>query len=83
MPVFKPNRFDVLDNGDISRIDRLVYHRDGSIEVVDYKFTTSRKKEDREQVKRYISLMKQIYPGRTISGSLWYIDQNVIVAVKE
>ncbi|MDE6395695.1 MAG: UvrD-helicase domain-containing protein [Muribaculaceae bacterium] len=81
--IFVPNPLDVLDNGDISRIDRLVFHRDGSIEVVDYKFTTGRKKGDRDQVKRYIGLMRQIYPDRKISGSLWYVDQNVIVAVND
>ncbi len=83
MSIFAPNPLDVFDNGDISRIDRLVFRTDGAIEIVDYKFTTGRKKEDREQVKRYIRLVRQIYPDREVRGCLWYVDQDVIVAVKD
>ena len=83
MPVFTPNPLDSFDNGDISRIDRLVFHTDGSIEIVDYKFTTAGKKDDREQVKRYIRLIKQIYQGRKVTGSLWYVDRDKIVKVND
>lgn len=82
MTLFAPNPLDIFDNGDISRLDRVVFHTDGTIEIVDYKFTTGRRSENESQVDRYVELINQIYPGRPVKASLWYVDLNVIESVK-
>ncbi len=63
--------YDARD-GATRRVDRIVFNRDGSIDVVDYKFTSRPRKVHVEQVERYMALLGDIYPGRTIRGALWY-----------
>lgn len=63
------------------RVDRLVFNRDGSIDVIDYKFTTRELPSHRRQVKEYVGLISSIYPGRTINAWLWYPQEGKIVEV--
>lgn len=82
LSVFVPNKLDNVDFGDVSRIDRAVFYNDGSIDIVDYKFTTGRSRDNREQVARYVRAMRDLFPGHTVRGFLWYIDRGEISPVK-
>ncbi len=62
----------VHDSGESwSRIDRLVFFPDGSVEVVDYKFTSERPKYHRKQVLYYMGLIRKM-GYREVRGYLWY-----------
>lgn len=58
----------------IKRIDRLVVHPNGEVDVVDYKFTTEQTKEHRAQVERYVRCVQRIMPDARVRGFLWYVD---------
>lgn len=61
------------------RPDRVVIH--GSVaEVVDYKFGTPRE-EHIQQVRVYMSLLRQLYPRHTVKGFLWYMYSGTIKEV--
>ena len=62
------------------RPDRVVVHG-SEVEVVDYKFGKS-KKEHEEQVRSYMKLLQEIYPGRTVKGFLWYVYDGTVKEVK-
>lgn len=81
--VFVPpaNPLDAFAQGSTRRIDRLMFFPDGSIEILDYKFTSAPTKENFEQVRNYISLVSEAYPGRKVSGTLWFVDQAEIKSV--
>jgi len=75
--------FDVCDaSGNVNRMDRVVVDPDAVL-VIDYKtgIETDLKQpsrfeeKDREQVRRYIALMKEIHPDRPARGVLAYLDQ--------
>lgn len=64
------------------RPDRIVFHHDGSIEIIDYKFTTAPHPGHAQQVKQYLALMRTAYPDRSIKAWLWYVDKNKIIPVE-
>ena len=55
----------------VLRPDRVVM-TDDSITVIDYKFGHPCRDYD-NQVRRYMNLMKQMYPGHNVKGHIWYI----------
>lgn len=69
----------VTGSGELYRIDRLVIDRD-DITVIDYK--TGKENQDHQtQVRRYMEIVKDLYPGRTVRGCLAYVDLNVVTEV--
>ena len=66
--------------GETFRPDRVVVAPDGSVAVVDYKFTTEARVGHRRQVELYISLLKRM--GREkVDGFLWYPLLGLIIKV--
>ena len=55
----------------VLRPDRVVT-TDDSITVIDYKFGHPNR-DYGNQVRRYMNLMKQMYPGHNVKGHIWYI----------
>lgn len=64
------------------RIDRLVFLPDGSVEVVDYKFTSEPSPHHLRQVGGYMGLLRRMGYGR-VRGYLWYPFLGQIVEVKQ
>ncbi len=62
-------------SGNIYRIDRLVV--DGqNIWVIEYKTGYSRRRRDSDQLRRYLSLISQMYgPDYSVTGFLIYVEQ--------
>ena len=68
-----------MPDGDMTfRPDRIIIREDGSVEVIDYKFTSAPLESNRRQVRAYVSLLGQMMPGHRISGRLWYPDLRII-----
>ena len=80
MPVFVPESGS--REATTFRPDRIVWHADGSIEIVDYKFTTTATSGHRRQVENYCRLLQKIYPGVRVAGALWYVDLAKVVEVR-
>ncbi len=64
----------------MKRIDRLVFLPDGSLEVVDYKFTSEASGHHRKQVASYVSILRRM-GYRRVSGYLWYPFLHEIIKV--
>ena len=62
------NRF-----GDTYRIDRLIVRKD-AVEIVDYKSSRDDMESFRKQIRRYISAVKDLYPGKDVRGYLIFLD---------
>lgn len=63
------------------RPDRLVVYTDGSVDVVDYKFTSETHDEHLRQVGGYMRLLRAM--GHTaVRGYLWYPEQGLVVEVQ-
>ena len=77
-PYLEGENADDTRLGVTRRIDRLVELPDGSIEIVDYKFTQVRDLAYHDQVREYMEATARIFPGRPIRGYLWYYDLNRI-----
>ncbi len=57
--------------GKSRRLDRVVRYPDGSVDIIDYKFTTAHRSEHRRQVAGYMSRLRTM--GFTdVRGYLWY-----------
>lgn len=67
------NERSLWHNGEILRPDRIVVRPDGTIIVVDYKFGSDKKRGHISQVKGYMEALRNIYPGHTVKGYLWYV----------
>ena len=63
------------------RPDRVVIAPDGTVTVVDYKFTTEVKNSHRRQVSEYISLMHSLGYER-VGGRLWYPLLHKVIRVE-
>jgi ATP-dependent exoDNAse (exonuclease V) beta subunit len=64
----------VSGSGVLYRIDRLVLDAD-LVTVVDFKTgNDDREEEYREQVRNYLALVKEVFPGRRVQGVLAYVD---------
>jgi ATP-dependent helicase/nuclease subunit A len=61
--------------GNLFRMDRVIFEED-RISVIDYKTGTDKEaeKEYVSQVKNYIRILKEIYPGRKVEGIIAYVD---------
>jgi ATP-dependent exoDNAse (exonuclease V) beta subunit len=61
--------------GDLFRMDRVVIDED-RICVIDYKTGTDKKaeKEYVSQLKNYVRILKEIYPGKNVEGMIAYVD---------
>ncbi len=66
-------------DGALVRMDRVVIDP-GSATVIDYK-TGEEKPEYREQVLKYMKILRSYYVGRSVDGLLVYIDQNLVRTV--
>ncbi len=68
-------------DGDVSfRPDRIVVAADGTVDVVDYKFTTELLASHRRQVEDYTALLRSMGYDR-VRGFLWYPELNIIKEV--
>lgn len=54
------------------RPDRIVWTADGGIDVIDFKFGEEEPASYYSQVKRYVGLIKRMYPDKVVRGYLWY-----------
>ena len=54
------------------RMDRVVVDPDG-IHIVDYK--TGAEEADPSQVREYIRILRDVFPGRPVRGVLAYVDR--------
>ena len=71
----------IAPDGAVHRLDRAVIDADTVI-VVDFKTGgTDRETEYRRQVQRYVNLLQEIYPGKTMRGVLVYIDRLTVAVV--
>ena len=61
--------------GNLFRMDRVVFEAD-QISVVDYKTGTDKEteKEYISQLKNYMRILKEIYPGKKVEGVIAYVD---------
>lgn len=78
-PEHKSDEF--ADLGVVRRIDRLVEYKDGRIEVVDYKFTTEESERYVRQLREYVTDLDAVFPGRSVSGVIWYCDLDKIAPI--
>ena len=63
-------------DGRLYRLDRLVVDPD-VLTVIDYKTGVENPEYD-EQVRRYMKIVREIFPGRLVRGYLAYVDLNII-----
>jgi ATP-dependent helicase/nuclease subunit A len=68
--------------GNLFRMDRVIFEED-QISVVDYKTGTDKEtgKKSISQLKSYIRILKEIYPGKKVEGVLAYVDLREIKKV--
>jgi ATP-dependent exoDNAse (exonuclease V) beta subunit len=61
--------------GNLFRMDRVIFEED-QISVIDYKTGTDKEaeKEYISQLKNYIRILKEIYPGKKVEGVIAYVD---------
>lgn len=78
--VYAERTIYVPDREESFRPDRVVVRPDGSVIVVDYKFTTETRGSHRRQVGHYVELLHQL--GRpSVEGYIWYPELNQIIKV--
>ncbi len=69
------------DSFEIKRVDRLIVGDDEFI-VIDYKAGEEKSDEHLEQVREYLSILKEFYSEKTAKGFLFYIEKGEIEEVK-
>ncbi|MEK6649539.1 MAG: PD-(D/E)XK nuclease family protein, partial [Bacteroidota bacterium] len=71
----------VSKDGRLFRVDRAIVDAE-SVTVVDFK-TGGRDLEEKykKQVRAYLTLLADLYPGRRLRGVLAYVDRGMIVEV--
>lgn len=62
------------------RPDRIVMYPDGSIDIIDYKFTSEPLDEHRIQVRGYMNMLREMGHTR-LHGYLWYPEQCLVIEV--
>ncbi|UCG35200.1 MAG: UvrD-helicase domain-containing protein [Candidatus Omnitrophota bacterium] len=73
---------EVVDSrGDTKRIDRLIV-KEKEVWVIDYKLSVDKDEDYRKQIKEYMRITKDIYPGKIVKGFLLYLDQEKTYAVE-
>lgn len=71
----------VAATGRLYRMDRVIVDTD-AVTVVDFKTGSDEHHEDYElQVRNYMSMLREIYPGMTVRGALLYVDMKKGVPV--
>jgi ATP-dependent helicase/nuclease subunit A len=65
----------VDEEGRLSRMDRLVLDRDRVV-VIDWKTGKGKEaeKEYETQMRNYLKILEEIYPGKNIEGMIVYVD---------
>ncbi len=71
---------EILTRYGTTKIPDRVIANDKEIIVIDYKFG-SKRPEHKRQIKTYSSLLKDIYPNKSISAYLLYVEKNIIEKV--
>ncbi len=69
------------DGFEIKRVDRLIVGEDEFI-VIDYKAGEEKTDEHLEQVREYLSILKEFYSEKTAKGFLFYIEKGEIEEVE-
>ncbi len=69
-----------LDSERRERPDRVVWTDQNTIEVIDYKFGKHSDKY-KEQVRRYMRPLSQIFPDAEVKGFLWYPESSDILPI--
>ena len=64
---------EAADGDQDHRPDRIVIQPDGSIDVIDYKFGEYHTSRYRNQVMRYVELMRRLHPASEVRGHIWYV----------
>lgn len=68
-----------LPDGNFVRLDRIIISQ--KVDVIDFK-TGMPKEEDRQQVKRYLKIMKEIFPEKIITGYLFYFFNDSVEVIE-
>jgi ATP-dependent exoDNAse (exonuclease V) beta subunit len=68
--------------GNLFRMDRVIFEGD-QISVIDYKTGTDKETENEyiSQLKNYIRILKEVYPGKKVEGVIAYVDLKEIKKV--
>lgn len=69
----------VRSDGQLFRIDRVVVDP-STVTVIDYK-TGVEREEYAEQVENYVTIVREVFPGRDVRGLLAYVDQGTLRTV--
>ncbi len=78
--VYAERSIYVPESDESFRPDRVVVRPDGSVVVVDYKFTSETRRSHHRQVSRYVDLLHQL--GRpSVEGYIWYPVMKKIIKV--
>ncbi len=78
--VYAERSIYVPESDESFRPDRVVVRPDGSVAVVDYKFTTEVRAGHHRQVSRYVELLRRLgRPGT--EGYIWYPEMKKIIKV--
>ena len=64
-------------DGRTQRIDLLI-ETAGRVWIIDYKTGGGDPAKDRAQVRRYLDLARPLYPGRSVTGLLTYLDRDTL-----
>jgi len=68
----------VARGGNLLRVDRIVVDP-GEVTVVDFKTGVTGADEEYDlQIRRYMDVMRDIYPGRAIAGIIAYVDRRIV-----
>lgn len=67
-------------DGESQRPDRVVWTRNGTVDVIDYKFGVERPAAYARQVSRYMKILLSMGYG-PVRGYIWYLDSGDIVPV--
>jgi ATP-dependent exoDNAse (exonuclease V) beta subunit len=69
--------------GNLLRMDRVVMDED-RITVIDYKTGGEKRAEEKHfsQIKNYIRILEDLYPGREVEGMIAYVDLKEVMKIK-
>lgn len=70
-------------SGTLFRMDRVILE-EGRVTVIDYKTGTDKEaeKEYLSQLKNYMRILREIYPGRNVEGVIAYVDLKEITLLR-
>ena len=61
----------LMPDGTVLRPDRIVIHPDGSVDLVDYKFTSAMRNSHQHQLRDYCLMLRDMGYSK-VCGHLWY-----------